>query len=793
MKTQIALSLAATLATQASIVSWNYDRFGTVTGDDTAGVVPAANWNNSWPANPTTDLIDKDGQPTTLDIAYTSFNTWSIQESDTGLDSDGTSNKRLLNGYLNAGPAEWGPAITASSVTISQIPYPDYDIIVYFSSDGADREGTVSDGATTYHFKTLGVASIGGDNATFVQATDATPDGYDTGANYAIFSGLSGAVQTITVQMRDDGEWGGIAGFQIVADLGSVPEFGLHPEDQSVAVGSTATFTAAAAADPAPDYQWEYSPDGLGGWTPLEGETSTTLIIVGVLPDEEGYYRLVATNPNGSVPSEIAFLETYYASPEILTQPKDAYAVEGSTVQLTVWATGYEMLTYQWYKDDIPMDGETSDTLVLPGVDATDAGVYFVEITDSAQEGLVTVSDHATVFVFPEWDGLVSHDSFDPAAGYETGELPLQDPPVDGYDGAWTDIDFGDAEPEIIAGSLTYPDPLYLGSSGHHAGKAADTESINATNSGRTYRKLAPRLVVADNTTGTRYLSWLYRNGNEDAVPQPYIHSVLSLYQDTGGAAPSGDAARRTFQAGISEADFATTHFGFRYDDWQVGDLGVAVDANVHLFVVKFELSDEPGGDSITVWLDPPLGTGEPAGGITFTDLEVAFDSLALSDYASNSVAWDEIRWGSTFDSVTLHPDPPEGFAAWIAGYPGVGELDDFDDDADGDGLANGVEYYFGTDPSAPNADIGQVVKSGNTVTMRHPRNIAPVSGLTAVWQWSTDLLTWHDSGSPSDGSTVTFTASPDTPSSGVTTVTATIAGTIPAKLFTRLRLVPAP
>jgi hypothetical protein len=35
-----------------------------------------------------------------------------------------------------------------------------------------------------------------------------------------VFSGLSGAAQTITVQMEQNDLWGGIAGFQVV----SVPE-----------------------------------------------------------------------------------------------------------------------------------------------------------------------------------------------------------------------------------------------------------------------------------------------------------------------------------------------------------------------------------------------------------------------------------------------------------------------------------------------------------------------------------------------------------------------------------------
>jgi len=218
-RTLILLSLATLATASAATVSWNYDRNGTVTGTAVAGVVPVANWNNSWPSNPTTDLVDDTGASTTIDLAYTSFNTWNIQGSHPGVDGDGSYNKELLNGYLNAGPAGWNPPVTSSSVAISQIPYASYNIIVYFSSDGGGREGQVGNGSATYYFSTLGAASIAGSNATLTQTTSTSVSDYAAG-NYAIFTGLSGASQTITLQMRDNDEWGGIAGFQVVA----VPE-----------------------------------------------------------------------------------------------------------------------------------------------------------------------------------------------------------------------------------------------------------------------------------------------------------------------------------------------------------------------------------------------------------------------------------------------------------------------------------------------------------------------------------------------------------------------------------------
>lgn len=219
MKKNVLIALAAVGSAQAATVSWNYDSNGTVTGAAVAGVVPVANWNNSWPSNPTTDLVDDSGAATTIDLSYSSFNTWSIQGSHPGVDGDGSYNKELLNGYLNAGPAGWNPSVTASSVAISQISYANYNIIVYFSADAAGREGSATNGTSTYYFSSLGAGSLAGANATLTQATSTTTSDY-AGANYAVFSGLTGSSQTITVQMRDNDEWGGIAGFQVVA----VPE-----------------------------------------------------------------------------------------------------------------------------------------------------------------------------------------------------------------------------------------------------------------------------------------------------------------------------------------------------------------------------------------------------------------------------------------------------------------------------------------------------------------------------------------------------------------------------------------
>lgn len=266
-------ALSATPTGLPQIVGWNYDRNGTVTGSAIAGIVPAANWNNSYPANPTTNLIDSAGLATTLDISYSSLNTWNIQGSSPAADNNGTSNKRLLNGYLNAGPAAWNPSVTRTSVTLSQIPHGYYDLIVYFSSDGANREGEVTDGSATYYFKTLGAASISGINAAFAQTTQTTSAAYPA-ANYAVFSGLTGDTQTVTVQMRDNDEWGGIAAFQVVPKEDPLPNAHLQIQMQS---GGTSALLS--WADGLGDVLLEESSD-LVEWLPSDSPAVTNSVAV---------------------------------------------------------------------------------------------------------------------------------------------------------------------------------------------------------------------------------------------------------------------------------------------------------------------------------------------------------------------------------------------------------------------------------------------------------------------------------------------------------------------------------
>lgn len=580
----------------------------------------------------------------------------------------------------------------------------------------------------------------------------------------------------------DDIRWGTtFANVTTDAVVPAIPVFDAQPSNYVGTVSSTFTLQAGASASPAPTYQWQKSADGITGWADVDGATANTLEFVFSAYSDRGFYRVIATNANGSVTSNVAEVDLAYPEPEITQQPASVSVEEGSDVLFSVTASGLGNVTYQWYKDENPISGEVSSVLELFDVDAGDEATYWVRITDDAATAdslpATTVDSQVAILdVFPPPSGLISHDPFDIAAGYVAGELPGQNPAITGYLDGWADVDFGDAEPAISTGSLVYADPFYLGSSGDQVSVANNVTGgeIVVGNSGRAFRLVGGPLQATAASSSTRYLSFLYRSGQETGAT---VYQMLHLNQGNGDG-------NRNFDLGLTNnGGQSGTEYNFGIDGVYTST-GIAADTDVHLFVVKFELGADPSSDSVTVWVDPVLGGGEPGSGTTVTGVDLEWDRLCLSDFDGNSAAWDEIRWGTTFDSVTLNPNPPDTYAEWIAAYPGVGALTGFNDDADGDGIKNGLENVFGTNPSVPNQGITQVAKSGGSVSFRHPQSSASASDVTTAYKWSTDLVNFHASGATAGGSTVTLAPALNTPAAGTATVTATVTGTQPTRLF---------
>jgi methionine-rich copper-binding protein CopC len=199
--------------------------------------------------------------------------------------------------------------------------------------------------------------------------------------------------------------------------------------------------------------------------------------------------------------------------------------------------------------------------------------------------------------------------------------------------------------------------------------------------------------------------------------------------------------------------------------------------------VESFNVASSPrlvfSGQTLTINPTNDLGPG--------VAYHLLIDSTAIVD-TSGGNAFAGISSPSAWN-LTTAGTPVNSFANWISGFGLTPADQDLFDDPDGDGIDNGVENFFGTNPGTFTRGLIAGSKSGNTFTFTHPQNASPAADLTASYRWSTDLATFNLGGATSGGTTVNFTTQANTPSPGFTRVTATVTGTAASKLFLRVNV----
>ena len=207
--TLLIFAAAAVTVHAQNIVSWAYDNGNPIPASGFAGVVSANNWNLAG-ASGSANLSynDATASGTTLSLSG-GFGDWGIGGA-MAPDPNVTYNSAIFDGYYNS---------VGSTLSLGNIPFANYSVYVYFSSDADGRTGTLSDGTTTYSFSTDTRAKVDAHgDFVFVQTTDTGLS--HPSADYAVFAGLTGTSQTLTIANASDGM--GFAGIQIVA----VPEPG---------------------------------------------------------------------------------------------------------------------------------------------------------------------------------------------------------------------------------------------------------------------------------------------------------------------------------------------------------------------------------------------------------------------------------------------------------------------------------------------------------------------------------------------------------------------------------------
>lgn len=146
------------------------------------------------------------------------------------------------------------------------------------------------------------------------------------------------------------------------------------------------TEIAATGSQPI-EYQWYFED------SEIEGATNSYYIFQ-VSLSNYGAYTCIATNEYGSMESgEI----NVYITPTFTIQPEWEIGITtGDDASITCDASGSGSITYQWYKDDVLLDGETSKTFSLESITREDSGVYNCIATSEYGE---TRSDDAALYV----------------------------------------------------------------------------------------------------------------------------------------------------------------------------------------------------------------------------------------------------------------------------------------------------------------------------------------------------------------------------------------------------------
>ena len=96
------------------------------------------------------------------------------------------------------------------------------------------------------------------------------------------------------------------------------------------------------------------------------------------------------------------------ASPSIDRDlPRDVVVPTGKDVELSVDARSVDSgrLTYQWFKDDAPLDGEVSPSLSIPGATEADTGRYYVKVTNNKGDNHASVKSQACNVTVMDYEG----------------------------------------------------------------------------------------------------------------------------------------------------------------------------------------------------------------------------------------------------------------------------------------------------------------------------------------------------------------------------------------------------
>ena len=166
--------------------------------------------------------------------------------------------------------------------------------------------------------------------------------------------------------------------------------FTSYPSSQTIVEGTDVSFSGVAEGYPADfTYQWHYN------GTAIPNETGQSYSLTNVQISQTGAYALHATNAYETITGTAILDVLEKTAPTIVDQPVDKAITSGGYGQLTTYANGVPNPTYQWYKDGVAVQDETSTSIVFANMQPENTGSYYVVAANSegsAQSNTVSLT-----------------------------------------------------------------------------------------------------------------------------------------------------------------------------------------------------------------------------------------------------------------------------------------------------------------------------------------------------------------------------------------------------------------
>jgi len=237
-----------------------------------------------------------------------------------------------------------------------------------------------------------------------------SPDG--TLVPLAQFDGYQGANPVGTLIQGRDGNLygttlnGGTGGLGAIyrLSLDGALQITAQPQSQTVFTGDTVVFSIATFGALPTSYQWIRNGTNLVDGGNVLGSSSRVLTLANVSLTDATNYSVIVSNSYGAVTSVQASLQVIDSAPQIVTQPVSQTVLAGTTVTLTIGASGAAPLTFQWQEngtnlvDGGKISGSATPSLTLTSVVPTNSGTYSVLVSNAVA---AVFSSNAMLTVLP--------------------------------------------------------------------------------------------------------------------------------------------------------------------------------------------------------------------------------------------------------------------------------------------------------------------------------------------------------------------------------------------------------